>query len=115
MRPAEREIGVREGEHVGEPRVGRRIRIERWQVRIPLGRRRRASRLLRIEEACGVREAGDALEAANRFAGVVQAGLEADPRIVLRLRTDDGGASRYGARNTEHSFHAVPMGSLKTA
>src|SRR5215213_303867 len=53
---AEGQIGVRETEHVGEPRIGRRVWIGLGQVRVALRRRDGAARLLRIEKALGLEQ-----------------------------------------------------------
>ena len=51
------------------------------QVRIALRRRRRAARLLRIEETFRLEQRGDPFHVSRRFAGVFQPGLEPDARI----------------------------------
>ena len=59
--------------------IGRRVRVGRRQLGIALRRRRRAARMLRIEEACRIRQARELLEVLDRFAGV------AKPRLQRRL------------------------------
>ena len=87
MVATEREIGVREAQHVGLRETGRRRRRvgigwRLWgQVGIAFRRNRRAARRLGIEEALGLGQARDPFHASGRFTGVSQACLEADARI----------------------------------
>ena len=84
MIAAEGEIRVREGQHVRESGIRRRVGIERRQVGIAFGRSRFAARRLRIEEALRFGQRRDPFHVLRGLAGITQARLESDAGIIGR-------------------------------
>src|SRR6185436_3047327 len=93
------------------PRIRRGVGIGFRQVRIALGRRRRAAGLLRIVEALRLEQRGDPLHVLRRFTRILQPRLQPDARIGSRrallgaTKCDERDDNRGETQHPDGGFH----------